>query len=249
MASITRFTRQGLLATGLSLGVSAAMALPITIPTTFIDAESTFSFNSDTADLMSALNIGVSALGNTVDDGSHWNFMMPVTQVSLNVSLFPPSIKPISGFASGSGLMIHSEGGALTLANFGLDFKRNMLTADLGTVDGNITKSFDVFSFKVTEGLHLSTKGGLSMKMQLDEMMLTQQAQTAFTWSLALDEIAQSALPYLNFGSLSVDINPSLRFGLSSKPLVSAVPEPSSWGMLAAGMLAIGVISRRRLKA
>lgn len=249
MASITSFTRQGLLAAGLSLGASAAMALPITIPTTFIDAETTFTFNSDTADLMSAMNIGVSALGNSVDDGSHWNFMMPVTQVSLNVSLFPASIKPISGFASGSGLLIHSDGGALSLANFGLDFKRNVLTADLGTVDGKITKSFDVFSFKVTEGLHLSTKGGLSMKMQLDEMTLTQQAQSAFTWSLALDELAQSALPYLNFGSLSVDINPSLRFGLSSKPLVSPVPEPSSWTMLAVGMLAIAAISRRRQQA
>ena len=248
MASIPRFTRTGLLAAGLGLGASAAMALPITLPTTFIDAEARFSFNADTADLMTNMEIGVSALGNSVDDGSHWSFMMPVTQVSLNVSLFPPSLKPISGAASGSGLLIYSPGGALSLANFGLDFKRNVLTADLGTVDGQITKSFDVFNFKVTEGLHLSTKGGLSMKMQLDEMMLTQQAQTAFTWSLALDEIAQSALPYLNFGSLAVDINPSLRFGVSSKPLVSAVPEASGLAMLAAGMLAMGAITRRRLR-
>lgn len=246
MVSITRFTRQSLLAAGLSVGASAAMALPITLPTTFIDAESTFRFNQDTADLMGILGIGVSALGNSVDDGSHWNFMMPVTQVSLDVSLF--SLKPRSGMASGSGLLIHSDGGALSLANFGLDFKRNVLTADLGTVDGKITKSFDIFNFTVTQGLHLSTKGGLSMQMQLDNMMLTQQAQSAFTWSLALDEIAQAGLPTLNFGSLSVDINPSLRFGLSSKPLVSAVPEPSSWGMLVVGMLAVSVISRRRLK-
>lgn len=249
MPSITRLTRKSLLAVGLSISATATMALPITLPTTFIDAEATFRFNADAADLMSAMGIGVSALGNSVDDGSHWNFMMPVTQVSLNVSLFPASIKPISGFASGSGLLIHSEGGALSLANFGLDFKRNVLTADLGTVDGKITKTFDVFNFKVTEDLHVSTKGGLSMKMQLDEMMLTQQAQSAFTWSLALDELAQSALPYLNFGSLSVDINPSLRWGVSSKPLVSPVPEASGLGMLAAGMLAIGAITRRRMKS
>ncbi len=249
MASITCFTRKGLLATSLSLGASAAMALPITIPTSFIDAEATFSFNSDTADLMSVLGIGVSALGNSVDDGSHWNFAMPVTQVSLDVSLF--KLKPLSGAASGSGLLIYNteSGGALSLANFGLDFKRNVLTADLGTVDGKISKSFDVFNFSVTKGLHLSTSGGLSMQMQLDNMMLTQQAQTAFTWSLALDEIAQAGLPTLNFGSLGVDINPSLRFGLSSKPLVSAVPEASGLGMLAAGMLAIGAITRRRMKA
>jgi len=249
MSSFTQIARKSLFAAGLSIGASAAMALPITLPTSFIDAEATFRFNADAADLMSSMGIGVSALGNTVDDGSHWNFMMPVTQVSLNVSLFPASIKPISGAASGSGLLIHGEGGALSLANFGLDFKRNVLTADLGTIDGKITKTFDVFNFKVTEGLHVSTKGGLSMKMQLDEMMLTQQAQSAFTWSLALDELAQSALPYLNFGSLSVDINPSLRFGVSSKPLVSPVPEASGLGMLVAGMLAIGAITRRRMRA
>lgn len=249
MSSFTQIARKSLFAAGLSIGASAAMALPITLPTSFIDAEATFRFNADAADLMSSMGIGVSALGNTVDDGSHWNFMMPVTQVSLNVSLFPASIKPISGAASGSGLLIHGEGGALSLANFGLDFKRNVLTADLGTIDGKITKTFDVFNFKVTEDLHVSTKGGLSMKMQLDEMMLTQQAQSAFTWSLALDELAQSALPYLNFGSLSVDINPSLRFGVSSKPLVSPVPEASGLGMLVAGMLAIGAITRRRMRA
>jgi len=249
MSSFTQIARKSLFAAGLSIGASAAMALPITLPTSLIDAEATFRFNADAADLMSSMGIGVSALGNTVDDGSHWNFMMPVTQVSLNVSLFPASIKPISGAASGSGLLIHGEGGALSLANFGLDFKRNVLTADLGTIDGKITKTFDVFNFKVTEDLHVSTKGGLSMKMQLDEMMLTQQAQSAFTWSLALDELAQSALPYLNFGSLSVDINPSLRFGVSSKPLVSPVPEASGLGMLVAGMLAIGAITRRRMRA
>lgn len=248
MASITRFTRQGLLAAGLCLGASAAMALPITLPTSFIDAEATFSFDAGAIEMMSSYVV-VSALGNSVDDGSHWSFMMPVTQVSLNVSLFPASLKPISGFASGSGMLIQSEGGALSLANFGLDFKRNVLTADLGTVDGKITKSFDVFNFKVTEGLHIATKGGLSMKMQLDEMMLTQQAQGAFTSSLALDVIAESALSYLKFGSLSIDIDPSLRFGLSSKPLMAPVPEASSLSMLAVGMLAIGVMARRRVKA
>lgn len=247
MSSITRFTPKSLLAVGLSIGASAAMALPVTLPTTLIDAEATFSFNRDTADLMGLLGIGVSALGNTVDDGSHWNFMMPVTKVSLDVSLF--SLKPISGAASGSGLLIHSEGGALSLANFGLDFKRNVLTADLGTVDGKINKTFDIFNFTVSKGLQLSTKGGLSMQMQLDNMMLTQQAQSAFTWSLALDEIAQAGLPTLNFGGLHVDINPSLRFGVSSKPLISAVPEASGLGMLVAGMLAIGAITRRRMKS
>lgn len=248
MALITSLTRQGLLAAGLTFGASAAMALPITIPTSFIDAESTFQFDATTANVMSLMHIGVSALGNAVDDGTHWNFMMPVTQVSLGVSIFPPSLTPISGFASGSGLLISSATGALSLANFGLDFKRNVLTADLGTSDGSIHKTFDVFKFTVAEGLHVSTSGGLSMKMQLDDMYLTEQAQTAFASSLALQSFAVAVLPHMNFGSLAVSIDPSLRFGLSSSPLVSPVPEVSRSAMLAIGMLAIAATSRRRMK-
>jgi len=247
MASNISLIRKGLVSAGLSFAASASMALPITLPTSLIDAEATFSFDAGAVDVMSTYVI-VGALGNAVDDGSHWSFMMPVTQVSLDVSLFPMALKPVSGFASGSGMFIQSEGGALSLANFGLDFNRNVLTADLGTVDGQIHKSFDVFNFKVTQGLSISTSGGLSLKMQLDDMMLTQQAQSAFTSSLALDVIAESALSYLKFGSLSIDIDPSLRFGLSSKPLVAAVPEPSGWAMILVGLLSVGAISRRRMK-
>jgi len=247
MAPITHTSRHLLVAAGLVGASFGAQALSVTIPTSLIDAEAVFSFNADTTDLMSSMGVGVSALGNTRQlAGAGWNFMMPVTQVTLNASIFPIGLNPESGFATGSGLFIKSETGGLSLANFGLDFKRNVLTADLATAQGT-KKTFDVFAFNVAENLHLSTSGGLSMKMNLTDMMLTTGAQTQFASALQLEEYAVAVLPMLNFGSLSVDISPMLRLGVSDKSLTAPVPELPPLAMLALGLGGIAFVSRRRL--
>lgn len=247
MASWTTLTRQTLLGFALGASAASASAISMTIPTTYVDAEAKYTFDADTASLMENLGISARALGNTQAVlGSNWQFMMPVTQVTLNASIFPLGLTPVSGFASGSGLMIQSEGGALTLANFGLDFKRNVLTADLGTSAG-ITKSFDVYSFTVDEGLHISTSGGLSMAMNLSHMTLTSAAQLQFASALKLDEMAASVLPILNFGTLDVAISPELRFGVSGKALVAAIPEPPRFATLGLGLLGLAFVARRRM--
>ncbi len=247
MAFTITAARQTLL--GLTLGAAAAgaSAIPLTIPTTYLDAESIYTFDADTASLMDSMGISARALGNTqAVSGSNWQFMMPVTQVTLNASILPLGLTPVSGFATGSGLLIKSETGALTLANFGLDFKRNVLTADLGTSAG-ITKTFDVYSFTVDKGLHVSTSGGLSMAMNLSHMTLTSGAQAQFATALQLDELAVSVLPMLNFGTLDVNISPALRFGLSDKSLVAAIPEPPRFATLGLGLLGLAFVARRRL--
>jgi hypothetical protein len=238
-----------------ALGITAstlstsASALTMTLPTTNLNAMSTFSFNSDVQDIMSNMGMYVGALGNSqqVKDGI-WSFDMPVTQVSLNASLIPLSLTPVSGKATGSALGIYSEEGALQLANFSLDFKRNVLQADLITTAGT-TKNFDVYNFKVDQGLHLSTSGGLSMKMALTNMMLTTGAQSAFTQALALPTFASAILGNMDFGRLDINISPSLRFGVSDKPYTATmVPEAPSVGMFALGLLGIAITARRRLR-
>lgn len=241
MALLTRIS----LSVGLGVWALGAQAIPVTMPTTNLDAEAIYTFQQDTASLMEGMGISAHALGNTrAVNGSAWQFMMPVTQVTLDVGLF--SLKPDSGFASGSGLLIRSEWGALTLANFGLDFKRNVLTADLGTAAG-ITKTFDVYSFTVDQGLHLSTTGGLSMAMNLSHMTLTSGAQTAFANALQLEEYAVAVLPLMDFGTLDVNISPALRFGVSDQALVAAIPEPPRFATLGLGLLGLAFVARRRL--
>lgn len=247
MTTALQATRQMLIASGLFAAAAGANAMTVTMPTSLIDAESQFNFSDSASKVMSNMGISVSALGNTQSvGGSDWNFMMPVTQVALNVSLFPWDLSPVSGQASGSGLLIQGESGALALANFGLDFSRNVLTADLSTASGTI-KNFDVYSFTVDQDLHLSTTGGLSMKMNLQNMFLTSAAQAQFASALQLEPFAAVILPRLNFGSLDIDISPGLRFNVSDKPLVAAVPENSTLFMLMTGMLGIGFVARHRM--
>lgn len=243
--SVVRWGRS-VASTFILAAAGSAQALNITLPTTLIEAEATFNFSSMASTLMTNTGVSVSALGNTVQVGDQWSFVMPVTEVTLNKSLFPFSVSPVAGEAIGSSLLIQSRQGALALSNFELDFKRNMLMADLTTAAGT-TKGFDVYAFNVDKGLHLSTTGGLSMDMSLTNMMLTTGAQGAFMSALQLPSFLSAALPLLDFGTLDIEISPSLRFGVSAKPFVTAVPEASSVAMLGLGLLGIAVVSRRRL--
>ena len=130
-----------------------ASAINVTLPTTNIQANAQYSFGSDTQDLMQSLGINVRALGNSVQSSPGvWSYSMPVTDVSLSMSLFPLSATPTAGHASGSALSIYSGKGELQLGNFALDFGRNVLMADLTTVAGT-TKNFDVYepNFKPME--------------------------------------------------------------------------------------------------
>ncbi len=250
---MTTFITSTLRLASISVGMFAASictpaaALTVTLPTTNIDATSQFSFNSGTQSLMSMMGLNVTALGNSKQsDPSVWSFSMPVTQVSLDIGLF--SLTPVSGKASGSALGITSEDGGLQLANFALDFKRNVLSADLITTSGT-TKNFDVYNFNVDQGLHVSTTGGLSMQMALTQMKLTTGAQSAFADALALPDYAVAGLGKLDFGRLDINISPALRFNVSDKPYsASMVPEAPTGGMLAIGLVGLAVIARRKMQ-
>lgn len=225
-----------------------AAALTVTLPTTNLDATAQFSFASGTQNLMTLMGLGVTALGNSKQsDPAVWSFDMPVTQVALDVGLF--SLNPVSGKASGSALGIYSEDGGLELANFSLDFKRNVLSADLITTGGT-TKNFDVYNFNVAQGLHVSMTGGLSMQMSLTQMKLTTGAQSAFADALALPDFVVAGLGKLDFGHLDINISPAARFNVSDKPYVaSMVPELPTGAMLALGLMGLVVTARRKMRS
>ena len=238
-----------LAASSIALGMGSAQAITLTLPTTLIDAEATFNFSETSSTLMTNMGVSVSALGNTVASADGWSFMMPVTQVTLNQTLLPFATTPVAGEATGSALLIQNSKGALALSNFELDFKRNVLMADLTTAAGT-TKSFYVYSFTVDKDLHVSTAGGLSLDMSLMNMTLTSGAQGQFMTALKLPSFLSAALPLLDFGTLDIAISPSLRFGVSDKPFmanVTAVPELSSSVMLGLGLAGIAFVSRRKL--
>jgi len=224
-----------------------ASAITLTLPTTNLDANAVFSFQSSTQRLMSLMGLSVGALGNSKQNSpTAWSFDMPVTQVGLDIGLF--SLSPVSGKATGSALGIYSEEGALQLANFTLDFNRNVLSADLITSNGT-SKNFDVYNFNVAQGLHVSTTNGLSMQMSLTQMKLTTGAQTAFTEALALPSFVASGLRTLDFGRLDINIAPGLRFNVSDKAYTSSmVPELPANGMFALGLLGLVLTARHKMR-
>ena len=226
-----------------------ASAINVTLPTTNIQANAQYSFGSDTQDLMQSLGINVRALGNSVQSSPGvWSYSMPVTDVSLSMSLFPLSATPTAGHASGSALSIYCGKGELQLCNFALDFGRNVLMADLTTVAGT-TKNFDVYNFNVAQGLKVSTSGGLSLDMSLVDMRLTSSAQSTFSRTLGLSRLVTSMLDQVNFGQLDIHITPALRFNVSDKAFVgSVVPELASNGMFALGLVGLAIHTRRKVR-
>lgn len=233
-----------------SMGGAQAIGVPITLPTTNIDADAVFSFSAGSQLLMNRMGVDVSGLGNSTRVGSEGlAFNMPVTEVSVFTSLFPPNLTPTSGKATGSALGFMGEAGGFTLGNFAIDFKRNVLVADFMTNAGT-TKGFDVFTFNVAEGLQISTNGGLSMNMSLDQMKLTTGARDRFASSLGLDDFVLPVLTNLDFGTLSIDINPSLRFGISDKVYTAstAVPEAPQMLLMMLGLVGLAAVSHRRVR-
>ena len=234
-----------------SMGAQAT-GMPLTLPTANLNAKSTFNFSDDATYYMDGLGVKVSALGNTkqVTGGETLSFNMPVTEVSVGVSLLPPALTPIAGEAMGSALAFTRAGSSgFALANFGMDFKRNVLQADFITSSGT-TKSMDIFNFQVDQGLKISMNGGLSLTMNMDNMFLTNAAATSFGAALNLPQYAKNVLTMMDFGSLAVAIDPSLRFGVSDKAFtanaLSAVPEAPQAAMMLLGLVGLAAISHRR---
>ena len=85
------------------------------------------------------------------------------------------------------------------------------------------------------------------MAMNLSHLVLTGAAQVQFANALQLDEIAVAVLPNIDFGTLDVKISPALRFGVSDKPLVAAVPEVPTYASLGLGLLGLAFLKRRTL--
>ena len=226
---------------------SAQAAIVTTLPTSALDANTTFSFSSTASGAMSLLGISAKALGTSTNvDGNAWSFNMPVTEVTISTSLLPLSISPVSGKATGAALGINGASGSLILANFALDFQRNVMTGDLITSAGT-TKGVDLYNFHVADGLSLSTSGGLSLKMSMDQMYLTSTARASFVSALKLPSFTDAVMAQLDFGQMMVEISPALRLGVSGKAFTGtvAVPEAPSLAMMVLGMLGVAWVSRR----
>lgn len=256
MGMLESFTRKpwfaavALSAAGLSTAASA-----LSLPTTFIKADSVFELSEIAVDALSASGTSISAMGNSFAVASSTQaFDLPVTKVDVSIGLFPPSLKPVSGEAMGSALLISRGSRNLALANFQIDFTNEKVNADIIT-NGVTTKGVSIYDFDVASPLSIGLSGlTLNMTEKLNHMVLTPEALAAFASALNLNKVLQAPLKTLDFGTINIDIKGALRIPpVSDKPFtvanMPAVPEPSGWALMALGLFGVAAIARSQRRA
>lgn len=246
-------------------GIAAASALAmstsaqaLTLDTTFLQANSVFALSQDALDVMSASSTTMSSLGNASAAASIKSatgdmlpaFNLPVTKVDVSLGLppFSPLVSPNWGNATGSALAITRGSKSVVLANFVIDYSKDLVLADI-TANGVTTKNTSLYSFTATD-LKIGLNGlTLNMHQKLSNLTFTESALTSFTSGLSLSKALATPLRTLDFGSITIDINGALRSPINATPYTVAVPEAPPAAMLGLGLCGIAMVARRKMKA
>jgi PEP-CTERM motif len=236
---------------GFALAGSASAAL--TLNTAGLKANSTLQLSTAAQTLSAQSGLTFRAGGNAYAGPAAGSFVLPVTEAVLNVGLFKPTT-PVSGKSIGSALIITKGTGNTAktagLANFSVDFATKQITGDL--ISGGAAKSMALFAFKEQTPLKINLKGlSLTMNQTLGNLTLKSGANTALGSALGLSSAAQAAFGNTNFGTVTIDITTVSRKAISTKAFTPAnmVPEPSTYALMALGLVGIGFAARRKARA
>lgn len=188
-----------------SVSASAALSLPITLNTSKLEANAKFNLSEDASLGLQVAAITISPSG-TATSLSATSYNLPIT--SLTVDLF--SFKPVKGSSAGASLDISGAtfGGSLKLSNFTLDFKNNLVLADVTTPTG-VTKQVGVYSFVVTKELTLTKN--FTLDESVGNLTLTPFAVTTFQQALNLPGFIADLLKTLPFGTIDASVGLSKR--------------------------------------
>jgi len=248
-------------AAGVAAVTTLAMSAPakaLTLDTTFLQANSVFALSQDALDAMSAASTSMSALGNASNASPTKSatgdllpaFNLPVTKVDVSLGLppFSPLVTPNSGDATGSALAITRGSHSVILANFVIDYSKDLVLADI-TSNGVTTKGSSLYSFTATN-LNIGLNGlTLNMHQQLSNLVFTDTALASFSSGLNLSRVVAAPLKTLDFGTITIDINGALRAPINATPYTAAVPEAPPAAMLGLGLFGIALVARRKMNA
>lgn len=238
------------LAAGMAVSTTASA---LALNTTVFNANSTLQLSGDAFAALQGANVSFSALGNAsvgagkvIDEVLVPSYNLPVTQADVSIG-WNLKISPNSGEAVGSALLIKRGVNQMALANFNIDYKSEQVFADV--IIKGVTTNMAIYSFDQQSDLKIGLKGlSLTMNQTLGNLQLTTQAQDTFASALKLSAPLKAALSGLDFGTITVDINTTLRKPISDKAFTAAmmVPETSTYAMMALGLVGIATVARRK---
>lgn len=209
-----------------ALSFSAASAQALTINTAALAADSVQTFSQDALDSFELFGVSVAPLGNAYAKADTPNaYVLPVTSISLD------GLKISSGEAKGSALEISrvfkGQKIGVTLANFTIDFKNNLVLADTTPIGGQTVTQAPVYSFVKIKELAIKYKFPLSITAdeQLGSLILTPASMETQITALQLNRVlAGAVLPTLDFGTIDIDVAVKLRKAVSTKPYTPVAP-------------------------
>mgnify|MGYP000037018831 FL=1 len=245
--------------TALGLGLLGAFAhawaSPITLDTTWLDANGRLSLSADARQTLAVTGIDMGVGGKAVEvaDGV---FNLPISQISADIKLLPPALTMRSAQVKGSSLDFHNtlNQSSVSLADLSMDFSTHIVSGNV--VGANGTTRSSLFSFDVTAPLSFSFKGGISVNLALGHLHFTDAGAASFASALGVPDFLAPVLKQVDFGVIDAKVVPWLRQPVSSnvamastmmQAAVVSVPEPSSGWLGVLGLALMGLVRARRL--
>lgn len=230
------------LSMGLTVASPARAAIPITLNTQWLDANGVLSLSSQAQQTLSLTGITVGAAGEAANLGGG-RFNIPVTQLTAEVGLFS-GVAAVNGQAYSSTLMFTNtlNGSKLNLSRLSIDFKDEVIRGRI-SYGGRIVDT-TLFSFEPKTPLRFNLNFLTNLPdltQSLGNLRLQQGAAEQLATGLGLPTFLSSALTTFDFGSLDAKVRPWFR-----KPVVSVVPEPSTWLSMGLGLIGLLVMTRMR---
>ncbi|WP_294635849.1 hypothetical protein [uncultured Aquabacterium sp.] len=218
MIASPRF-RMTVAALTLALGAGAASAAGLTLNVANKQANSVQTFSTFAQSQFRQVGVTFTALGNaTAVANVKGAYNLPITTITIGSNL-----KVASGAAVGSALQLDRIGEdeetgeevavTLTLANFKIDYTRNLVLADATPKGGTTIPQMPLYSFTVNEALKLKYVFPLTITghEELSKLFLTPEAKSLFISALKLPSFVIPLLDTTDFGTIVNDISTKSR--------------------------------------
>lgn len=228
-----------------------AQAFPLTLDTTWLDANGRLTLTTDARQTLALTGINMTVGGKATDLGNSV-FNLPISQLKTDIQLLPPSLNVLEAQAKGSSLDFFNTltQAKASLADLSMDFKTHTVFGDLISSSGKTHMS--LFTFDVTAPLSFSFKGGISVNMTLGNLHFTDAGASSFVSALGVPDFLAPVLQQVDFGAIDAKVVPWIRkpvvastMQLTSMASVASVPEPASLPLITLGLTSMAIMRRR----